>query len=398
MPSEQDTSRPPRVLIVTASVGAGHNAAARAVREVLAARRPDWHIDVLDVLNLTPRLFRAYYAGGYKLAMTRLPRIYGLGFRLTNRPQGPRRGLLERLRLWWEGRFLRRFRRRLQDDPPDLIVHTHFLAPPQIARWVRQGRLNVRQVIVATDCLTHRFWYAEDMEHWFASAEPTVPLLRRWGVPSERITLSGMPVHPKCTAPLDRPKILRQWNLPADKHIVLLSGGTDFTCGPVVKIARRIAAACGDAHVVVLAGRNKKLLGRLARLPEAGRRIVGAAFTDRMHELVEAAALMITKPGGSTTAECVARGTPMLLMNPVPGHEADNARYYASTGAACIARGTRRIVRQTARLLADPAARQQMAAAARRIHRDAAATVADAVINLLSRPPSTPADSSPPTG
>ena len=153
--------------------------------------------------------------------------------------------------------------------------------------------------------------------------------LRRWGVHERHITVSGIPIHPKWARPLDRRKILRDWRLPADRKIVLLAGGTEFTCGPVVRIARHIAEVCPQAYVVVLAGRSKKLLAELAASPLAPGRLVGVGFTDRVHELVEACSLMVTKPGGVTTAECLAKGTPMVLMNPVAGQEGGNAEYLA---------------------------------------------------------------------
>ena len=368
-----------KILIVTASVGAGHNAAARAIAAGLdAAGRRD--VDCLDVLEFAPWWFRAYYAGGFALTMSTFPRLYGLGFHLSDRPQTARRGLRERVRLWRERAALGGLRRRLCEMRPDLIVHTHFLAPPVVADLNRRGLLAARQVVVVTDVRVHRFWYAEGIERWFVPAAPAAAALARWGVDAERVTVSGIPIHPKWTAPLDRRKILDEWNLPPDRPVVLIFGGAEFTCGPVVRIARGVAAACPDACAVVLAGRNKKLLARLSALPEAAdRRLVGVAFTDRVHELVEVCSLMVTKPGGITTAECLAKATPMVLTDPIPGHEAGNAAYFHEAGAAVIARGADAIVSQVRRLLADQGTLAEMGENARRLYRPATETIAAAV-------------------
>lgn len=379
--------RAPKVLIVTASVGAGHNSAARAVTAALAdAGKLD--VQCLDVLDFAPRWFRAYYAGGFALAMTRFPRLYGLGFRLSDYPHGPRRGAMERLRLWREWGVLRRFRRRLVALAPDLVVHTHFLALPIVTGLVRRGLLSAAQMVVVTDVKVHRFWYSAGVERWFVPAAPSADTLRRWGVDESRITVSGIPVKAKWTAPVDRGKVLADWRLTGAGDIVLLSGGTEFTCGPVLRIARGLADACPDARVVVLAGRNKKLLARLARLPAAGR-VVGVSFTDRVHELVEVCSLMVTKPGGITTAECLARGTPMVLTNPVPGQEAGNAEYFRGAGAAVIARGTDDIIDRTRRLLADTRALGEMGDAARRLYRPATETIVSAVCQAAWAAPPT---------
>ncbi len=372
-----------RVLVVSATAGAGHNSAARALIAQLRADAPNLNVEFLDVLTLTPRLFRICYAGGYGLAVTRFAHLYGLGFWATDRPDTARRGIHERVRLKWDGLFLKRFTEYLLDNPPDIIVHTHFLAPPFVGRLIGDGRIAARQLVAVTDNQAHRWWYCEHVSRWFAPADRCVERLTQWGIDSAKITLSGMPIHPNWIAPVDRQKVLADWNLPADKKIVLLSGGTEFTCGPVVEIARGIANACPDAYVVVLAGRNKKLLASLGALPEAPERVRGLGFTDRLHELAEVASLMLTKPGGITTAECLAKGLPMVLLNPVSGQEMQNARYFELEGAAVMVRGVKATIQKTAQLLSDSESLGSLSANARRLYRPGTQTIAEAVLQEL---------------
>lgn len=380
MTVSKQSALPPRILVLSASVGAGHNAVARALVEGLTAAGAD--ANWLDVLEKTGRLFRSYYAGGFALAMAKFPGIYGLAYRLTNRPQGSRRRLLERRRLWTERYILKGVAQYILANPVDLVVHTHFLAAPMLGRMMRSGRFGAPQVVVVTDVEVHRFWHAEGVHHWFVPAAGSAARLRRWGIPDERITVSGIPIHSKWTAPLDRRKILDDWKLPTDRKIVLLSGGVDFTCGPIVRIARGLLDGCPDACVVVLGGHNKKLLGRLARLGDYGGRLVPVAFTDRPHELAEVCSLMITKAGGVTTAECLAKGIAMVLLPPVPGHEAGNARHFASQGAAIVTCGVTETIHAAGGLLSDSAELARMSEHARRLYQPARQTVVDAVIRM----------------
>ena len=108
MASEKDESSRPLVLVISASVGSGHNQAARSILDALASDAPELATEWVEMLGFTPRPFRAYYAGGYALLVSRLPMLYGLGFHLTDRPQGPRRGLMERRRLWSERQAMRK--------------------------------------------------------------------------------------------------------------------------------------------------------------------------------------------------------------------------------------------------------------------------------------------------
>lgn len=376
---KQATSSRPRVLVATASIGAGHNSAAQAIVRALKTAAPPIDAACDDVLAFTPRVFRAYYARGFALAMTKLRGLYGLSFRLTDRPHRPGRSMVERRRLWTERLAMRRFARRLLEYRPNVIINTHFLAAPLIGRMIGQGQLEARQVVVVTDIQVHRFWYAENVEHWFVPADFSADLLRRWGIRDEQITVSGIPIHPKWTQRLDRRKIMHDWLLPADKEIVLLAGGTDFTCGPIAKTAQGILRACRNAFLVVLAGRNKKLLGKLAQIAATNPRLKPLGFTDRVHELVEVASLMVTKAGGITTAECLAKGTAMLLMNPVGGHERGNAEYLARQGAAVIARKGDDVAETVRGLLADENALKRLSENARRLHRPATQTIAQAI-------------------
>jgi len=385
MSTQPDNPETPRILIASASVGAGHNQAANAIAESLRLSMPHARVDVVDTLTFAPWCFRAYYAGGYEFLVTKLPRLYGWGFRMNDRPQGPRRGIREYVRLFSERLYLRRFARHVRQTAPDLIINTHFLAPPVIAKLIRRGLYARPQVTVVTDVLVHRFWLSENVEHWFVAADSTAERLRAWNIEPSRITVSGIPIHPKWTKPLDRQKILAEWNLPPDRPVVLLSGGAEFTCGPIVQIARDIVQKSPEAFVAVLAGRNKAMLGRLARIPQAGRDIVGIPFTDRVHELVAACSLMATKAGGLSTAECLARGTPMVLLKPVPGQESGNAEHFARHGAAVIAREDSDVAGLVAGLLADRDKLAGMSHAAEKLYRPGAQTIIDAVGQMLAR-------------
>ncbi len=382
---EQDNSTAePRVLVISATVGAGHNSVARSLIDRFQRRLPHAEVKFVDVLDYTSRLFRLYYAGGFELGMTALPWAYGLGYRLMNHPQGTRRGLLERYRLWTERIATRHIRPMVRQYDPHVMVHTHFLTPPVIDWMNRTGRLDVPQYVVVTDYEVHRFWYSSGVRRWFLPAEYSGEAFRRWGIDDDELTVSGIPVHAKWTSHVDRQRVLDDWSLPEDRPIVLLSGGTEFTCGPIVETARKIAASCDGAYVVVLAGRNKDLLGKLSQLEEVPSRILPVAFTDRLHELSEVASLFVTKPGGITTTECLARRTPMVLTNPVPGQEGGNAEFFQRQGAAVIARGQQQIVSAAKFLLNQPDQLDRMADKAGELYRPGTETVVNTICDECS--------------
>ena len=331
------------------------------------------------MLDLAPKLFRAYYAKGFAIAVTRFPMFYGMGYRMSNHPQGPRLGLMERRRLWHERRAMKKFREHMQNQSPDIVVNTHFLAPPILSYMSRRGLFDATQFVAITDHDPHRFWYASGIKRWFLPSDVGLEKLVRWGIDRDAITVSGMPIHPKWSVEPDRARVLSDWRLPADKKVVLLSGGTDFTCGPVVKTARKILQLCPEISLVVLGGRNKKLLGRLGQLAGEIDGLFPVSFTDKIDELVWVSDMMVTKPGGITTAECIAAGTPMILPKPVPGQEADNATYFRRNGAAIVTKRYSDVPAEVRKLLDDPEALKRFGDNARKLFKPGTETVVEAI-------------------
>jgi len=376
MPTDTTTRQ---LVLASASVGAGHNQAAIAVREaVRRAGGPEG--EFVDALEHTPGWFRAFYAGGYNLTVTHFPRLYGLGYQLTSR-LGTELNR-DRARLLLERRVTRRFQRWLAERTPALVVATHYLPMAAVSHMRRTLGEGLRLWVVVTDYEAHRFWYADGVERYFVAVEDVARALAHWGVDPGVITVSGIPVHPKWTDSVDADEARRLWKIPAGRPVVIVSGGAYFTVGPVERIVRDLLAG-SNAHVVALTGSNKKLLASMAALPEAGDRVTPVAFTDRLPELASLADVVVTKPGGLITSECMARGSAMVLTKPVPGQEAANARMLAAAGAAVVADSPSSVARAVNRLLAKGDARAALAAAARGLHKPAAATIAAEVLAAL---------------
>lgn len=378
-----------RILLASASVGSGHHSAARALQAQIQLDAPEIETDFIDVLDFVPPSFRTLYRGGYAWAVTKHPELYGLGFRLTDRPDGPQRNRMEQFRLRREWRAMKPLRNYLAEKRYDLIVHTHFLAPPMIGRMMAEGLTPVPQCMVITDTTIHRYWYAEGVTHWFASSPLSADRLKRWGIDPATITLSGIPVHPRWSAAVDREAVFQSWNLPKDRPMVIIASGAQFTCGPILKIARDLARSRKDLFVAVLAGRNKKLLAQLSQAPEAPRNLVGIGFTEKVYELASVCSLLVTKSGGIITSECLTKAVPMVLLPPIPGQEADNAAYLQQEGAAVIARNPRDLVATVLTLLDSEAERHRMSENARKLSRPAASTITEAIRRYLISPSET---------
>jgi processive 1,2-diacylglycerol beta-glucosyltransferase len=363
----------PRILVLSASVGAGHVRAAQAVELALRQLVPDAAVKNLDVLELTNAVFRRFYGQAYLDLVNRAPHVLGYFYDYLDRPSRSGKHHSDKLRLAVQKLNLKTFIRFLQEEPWDLVINTHFLPAEIIASLRKKGKLSVPQVTVTTDFETHRLWVNQPCERYFTATEEGALYLHSWGVPASDIFPTGIPIHPLFSEPKDRSACLARHGLTGDRPVVLqLAGG--FGVGPIEKLFKAILEVELPLEVVVVAGRNEKLKTQLQKIrsPERHRvKIMG--FTDQIDELMAVADLVVSKPGGLTTSETLARGAAMVIVNPIPGQESRNSDFLLENGAAIKVNNVATLAYKLTALFRQPERLQQLKANARQLARPQAA-------------------------
>ncbi len=325
---------PPRILVLSASAGAGHVRAAQAVELALRQRLPDAVVKNVDVLQLTTATFRRLYGQAYLDLVNKAPHVLGYFYDLMDRPSASGRNRGDRLRLAVQKLNMGKFIRFLREEPWDLVINTHFLPAEIVASLRRAGDLDLPQVTVTTDFETHRLWVNDPCERFFTATEEGALYLHRWGVPAGATRVTGIPVHPVFAEAKDRAACLKRQGLVGDRPVALqVAGG--FGVGPVATIYKQLLGIDRPLEVVVVTGRNEKAKAELAAVPVPARhRAKVLGFTDQIDELMAAADVIVSKPGGLTTSEALARGLGMVVVNPIPGQESRNSDYLLENGAA----------------------------------------------------------------
>jgi len=375
---------PPRILVLSASVGAGHLRAAEAVEVALRQIVPDATVRNVDVLEMTNRLFRRIYGKLYLDLVNLAPHALGYFYDLTDRPSRSGRNRSDRFRLVLEKLNLKTFTKFLRSEPRDLVINTHFLPAEIIASLRKRGKLSLPQVTVTTDFETHRLWVNQPCERYFTATEEGALYLRHWGVPAETIFVTGIPIHPVFSTPKDRVACLRKHGLDEDLPVILqLSGG--FGVGPVEKLFAAILHVQKPVQLVTITGRNEALKKKLTALDTPSRhRVKVMGFTKEIDELMQAADLVVTKPGGLTTSEVLARGAVMVIVNPIPGQESRNSDYLLENGAAIKVNNSATLPYKIDHLLSDTSRLAQLRENVRRIaHPRAAFDVVQSALELI---------------
>jgi processive 1,2-diacylglycerol beta-glucosyltransferase len=342
-----------KILVLSASVGAGHLRAAQAVELALKELAPDACVQNLDVLELTNSAFRRIYARSYLDLVNLAPHVLGYFYDLLDRQPSPHRKS-DRLRYLVEKLNLRKFLRFLREGSWDVIVNTHFLPAEMIAALRRKAEINTPQLTVTTDFETHRLWVNQPCDHYFTATEEGAVNLAQWGVPARDITVTGIPIHPAFSRPGQRSECQAKHGLSGDRPVILqLAGG--FGVGPVEELFDAVLAVDIPLELVVVTGRNEVLQQRLQqRTPPSRHRVQVIGFTTQMHELMTAADLVMTKPGGLTTSEALACGAAMMIVNPIPGQESRNSDFLLENAAAIKVNSVATLSYKLTQLLRDP--------------------------------------------
>ncbi|RFB81503.1 glycosyltransferase [Methylovirgula sp. 4M-Z18] len=306
--------------------------AAEALKATAALHYP--HADVLhlDVMAYVNTAFRKVYADLYLQIVTKHPTLWGMLYQVSDEaaPDGPS----QRMRRAIERLSTRKLRIAIDDYAPDSVICTHFLPAELLMREIARSRFSVPVFVQVTDFDLHRMWVVSEMAGFFAGNDEVAFRMRAQHIPPERIHVTGIPVMPAFTQPHVRAECARQFGLaPERRTYLLMGGGAGLGVAP---LAKRLLETDPDLQLVVLTGKNAQALAELKQL--AARRaepnLFPLGFTDEVAKLMACADLVVSKPGGLTTSECLAMGVPMLVTAPIPGQEERNADYLLEHGAA----------------------------------------------------------------
>lgn len=370
-----------KLLILHASAGGGHARAAEALRE--AAQMRGDTVVVRDILDFMPELFRRTYANGYLNLVRTAPELWGYLYSLSDRES--QRPVARHVRAVFQQLNAVSLYRFLRAEAPDAVLCTHFLPLELIVSMRSRKRCALPLFGVVTDYAVHALWYGVGVDAYYVATEESRRQLCRKGQPKDQVLLSGIPVHAafarRCTPSEGRRLLGLRPDLPLT---LVLSGG--YGVGPTVALLQACAVDPPPCQFVVVTGHNTKL-EQAARAAVAGTRLVATihGFVQNIDEFMDAADLVISKPGGLTTAETLAKGRPMLIVDPIPGQEQRNAEWLLENGAAMRLHEVADAPCKIQEILGKPALRDAMAASAEALGRPHAAT--DILADVHARMP-----------
>jgi processive 1,2-diacylglycerol beta-glucosyltransferase len=360
---------PKKLLLLSVSAGAGHGRAAQAI--AAAAQPLQIQAEHWDVMDYVPATFKKIYTEYYIKLVGKAPKLWGYLYDATNHSEPDE--AMQRMRRGVERLSARPLLKAIEQFAPDAIVCTHFLPAEVLAHAIKKQGFNCPVWVQVTDFDLHRLWVQPGMAGYFAANEEIGSRMQDHDVPTGQIHVTGIPIMPVFGQVQDRAQCAAQFGLHANKPTVLLMGGGEGL-GGLDTIAARLLAAVPEFQLVVLAGKNTESLNLLQQLvKQFPLRLFPQGFTNQVERLMACSDLVVSKPGGLTTSECLAMGLPMIVNAPIPGQEERNCDFLLEQSVALKAIDLLSLEYRLKRLLEDRQLLATMRAKAKQLGRPRAA-------------------------
>ena len=364
---------PKKVLILSTSAGTGHLRAAAALEKACHQIPGIAEVAHVDALAFTNKLFRDFYSKLYIKLVQDAPTLLGWWYEKSDEPWKT-----DRMRLLLDRLNTRPLVRLLGKMQPDITVCTHFMPAEIISHLITQKAIQAKLSIVVTDFDFHAMWLSRAFHRYFVALDETKAYLTTLGLPGDRITVSGIPVDPEFGRHLDKAALRQKLGLRTDCPAIVVSAGA-LGVNPAEQVVKSLRQMSQRAQVVVICGKNPEARARveaeLAKAVEspgmAEFRVLG--YVEDMPSWMGAADLLVSKPGGMTSAEAMASGLPMVIYDPIPGQEERNSDQLLEKGAAIKCNEISILGYKVSKLLAEPGRLETMRQAARKMGQPEAA-------------------------
>lgn len=318
-----------RVLLMYISQVSGHRSAAQAIDKEIKKLSPDARVLGINAFNYTNPVSEKVINRLYMEVVNKAPKIWDY---LYDNPK-----VVERIAKIKDTvhKFNSPKLKKLFDEfRPDVVACTQAFPCGMVADYKKTYNSSIPLVAVLTDYVPHSYWIYDLVDYYIAPSDEVKVRMQQKGIPDKKIKTFGIPFDSKFNSPVERAEVLRRMGFDAELPVVLIMGG-GHGLGPIKTIVKSLEKTKQPLQEIIITGINNKLFRSIQKTVKGfKKRITVLGFADNINELMSAADLLITKPGGITTAEALVKKIPMIIIKPIPGQEASNTAYLTEKKAA----------------------------------------------------------------
>lgn len=318
-----------KVLIFYASYGGGHLSAAKSIQKYLEEHySAEVKSEIIDCMKYINTTLDVVTTGAYREMAKKAPNLWGKVY------SNSQSGVLGHVSSRANKIMAIKLKKLICEKNPDLIISTHPFSSQMVSYLKKKGKVNCKLATILTDFASHEQWLVghEYTNFFFVSNDNMEKELCDYGVAKDKIHVTGIPMSDRFFEKFDRTSILKMFNLVPDKKVILFFGGGEFGLGKerTVQILRSLILNAHDYQIIAISGKNEKMkeaFESLVKELNVSSKVKILGFTDKVPELMSISDLVVTKPGGLTTTESLSSHLPIIIINPIPGQEEENAEF-----------------------------------------------------------------------
>ncbi|MCM8781392.1 MAG: hypothetical protein NC908_05670 [Candidatus Omnitrophica bacterium] len=318
-----------RIILMYISEISGHHSATLAIEEDL--RRLEHNLEILNINGfhytnpISEKIVNRIY-------MTMIKRLPGIWDYLYDNPRIARK--IDKLKAVLHRFNSSKLKRLFDNFQPDVVACTQAFPCGMVADFKKIYNYKVPLVAVLTDYAPHTYWIYETIDYYITPSQETNQRFIKKGVPKEKMIDLGIPFSPRFNEVLPKDVIAQKLGLNLQLPTILIMGG-GHGLGPIKRIIESLEESKMQFQEIVVVGANKNLYSNLKmNLTNYRKKILLFGYVNNINEFMDVSEMIITKLGGITTAEALAKRLPMIIVNPIPGQEVNNTEYLTRYGAA----------------------------------------------------------------
>lgn len=324
-----------KVIIFYASYGGGHLNAAKSIQECITNNYKDINVELIDCMKYVNITIEKITTAAYREMAKKAPWAWGRIY--ADSQKGPLAHISSRSNKIMAIKLLK----LLREKNPDLIISTHPFGSQMCSYLKRKQKITSKIATIMTDFAPHDQWLvgSEYTDYYFVAHNKMKQYLISKNIDENKIFDTGIPISNRFLLNYNKNDILSELKFTPNKKTVLFFGGGEFGLGKTktVEIFECFVKLFPDIQIIAVAGKNEKMKTAFSKIVEQEKRndsIRVLEFTNKVPEFMSVSDLVVTKPGGLTTSESLASKLPMVIINPIPGQEEENAQFLEENGIA----------------------------------------------------------------
>lgn len=350
-----------KILIFYASYGGGHLSAANSIKDYLSSNYENIDVELIDCMKYINKPIEKITTTAYNEMAKKVPWAWGKIY--SDSQKGPLAHITTRSNQVFAIKLLR----LLREKKPDLIISTHPFGSQMCSYLKRKGKITSKIATVLTDFAPHDQWLvgSDYTDYFFVAHNKMKEYLISKNIPENKIFATGIPISNKFLETFNTSKILSSLGLKENLKTVLFFAGGKFGLGKsrTLEIFNTLVNDFNNIQVIAISGKNKKMyeeFNQIVKIANKTNFIKIFEFVNNVPELMAVSDVVITKPGGLTTTESLVSGLPMIIINPIPGQEEENAQFLEHSNVGIWLKKQMNITKTISNFLSDNKKLKQM--------------------------------------